>query len=255
MPTTVSVDRVVEAWELYCSGAYSQILELESSAGDLADLRYLAGLEIESEQPPAPAGKGTFSELRNGMSAYHAGDFETAARFLGAWLKRKAYFNPLCLERFLEAAEASQNYAALYKIGTAFMDRKQYHALLVGPLFRAAFALEQYAVCGALFDKHRKHFADQHLLQRTALALLFLNRHEEAEKILMTIYRKLTGRAYALDYDATAAEYAPIIQQIPSLEKRKRNPREDWELGMAYLFNQQFDRAMAVFRSIQKAAA
>ncbi len=253
MPSTVTVDRIVQTWELYCEGSYRQIAELKAEAtGDLGDLCALARLELD---PTArvPNGSGIFADLLQGMRAFHQGEDRAATALLGAWLQKKAYFAPLALERFLTAAERAEEWRLLFEVGRRFLDRASDLSVLVGPVARAAFALERYADCAALFDRHRSFFTDPVLLQKAALALLFLGRNREAEQILLALYRKMTGRAYTLNYEEAARQYAPALA---TLEKRKkRDAREDWELGMAYLFNQRYDDAMRIFAGLQKSAA
>ena len=256
MPTTATVDRVVEAWELYSAGSYQKVTAL-NAGGDVADLVALARLEMEPEFSAAePAPAGLFGVLLEGMAAYHAGDHRRASEKLGAWLERKAYFTPLVLERFLEASESAEDYRGLYNVGRRFLDRKRYHGILIGPLVRAAFHLELFSDCAALFDNYRQSFRDPLLLHRTALALLQVHRHKEAEQILLAVYRKITGKTYDLEYEKVAREYQPLIRQIPDLEQRAgRDQEEEWQLGMAYLFNKQFDRALKIFQNLQTTAA
>jgi len=253
--TASTVNTTILAWDMYCSGKYNEILgEFPEDSPELNTLKTLARLELGSNGVSISE-DSIFASLAAGTSAYYQKDYKMAAELLGAWLLEKNYFARIILQRFLDAGLHSENYTLLYAVSKKFFQWKNYSTTVIEPLFLGAFHTKKYHEAIRIFEQFRSRFRSVSMLQKVAFALLHSGRSKDAETLLLSLYEKITGQKYNLNYEEVKAEYSYTIKKIPDLEKRvNRSTNETWQLGMAYLFNEQFENARLIFESILKAA-
>jgi len=249
------VSLAITAWDLYASGSYEEIRARFNGKESLEtqDIRGLAGLEL-GEKLGAHASKGPFASLLEGMNAYHEKNDKLAAQSLGSWLLKKDFFNSLILRRFIAAARKTENYSLLYAVARKHIDNKAYRETLAGPLLYAAYQLKKYAEVTRYFETYREFYRDRDDLQLVSFSLMRLGRYADAERFMLSLYKKIRGADYQLNYEKVRESYQPLIKRIPEIEKqgKKLNREERMELGMAYLFNSEYRKALKIFEALRQ---
>ena len=255
------VEEAVTAWDLYCAGDYGKILQQYGSHdnSEVRDIRMLAGMEVDEtlRGPVDIQSASLFTPLLQGMQAYHQGDFKSSSERLGNWLLGKSYYTNEILERFTDAASKSRNYPILFSVAKKYLDSKNHQAIMAGPLFDATCAMGKHQETVALWKKFNTHLNEPNRVQRVAFSMIQLGQYGDAEKILLDAYERIHGSPYKMDYEATIKKYSVSIKNIPELEKKAGTGdfETGWELGMAYIFNRQYDKAARVLESLKSRAS
>ena len=253
---TQKVEEAVQAWDLYCAGEYTKVLQEfgEANNGEVRDIRTLAELEMQKDSIFIDVeNQSIFTPLLAAMHAYHTGDYEKTPRELGSWLLGKNFFSVEILKRFADAARRSGNFSLLVSVARKYLEYRQYHPVIAAPLFDGAYQAGKYEEAIALWKKFQKYLSDSLFVQRAAFCMIQTGQYADAESILLDAYRKIHGTPYRLNYDDVARRYEATIKNLPELEK-KADPADfdaQMELGMAYLFDRQYDRAAKVFLSVK----
>ena len=253
--TQEGIVTAVEAWELYSKEQYGRVLELVSQerTAELQDLGLLAALEVDRNVRQQPSGLSLFSPLAKGMLAYFDGNYGLASTILGTWLESKNYFSKVALERFIQSAILSGRFDLLKGVSLKFMDRQPYWDLAIHPLFLALHHLRQHKEAVFLFEKYREHFSELNLLQKAACSMIQIGRYNDGERILIALHQKITGVEYELNYEEVKSRYQDTIRRIPEMEMDKNlSPKEQMNLGMAYLFSGRYGDALRVFQNAAK---
>lgn len=248
-----TVDQTVYAWDLYCAADYDRILQEfgENKSGELRDMAFLASLEKGIKAQPSPSDSSLFAPLAQAMAAYHSKDFRMSSTTLGSWLLNKNYFSVLILERFLHAAREAQNYSLLFTVSRKFLESHRYRPMVLEPIFHSAHQTGKHKEAVALFEKFRSELDDANTIQKAALSMIQIGRYDDAEKILLALYEKITGSPYRLNIDTAKNRYRDAIENMGALQaKKKRSYEESMQLGMAYLFTEKYEEAASVFRSL-----
>ncbi len=256
-----SLSTAVEIWDLYCSGDYNKIEEksreyLKENSQETADLISLAMLEIKPGSVAGTHGKdtgGLFAPLLSGMLSYLRSDFIHAAETLGDWLLVRDYYNHLILSRFSDAAVKSARYPLLLKVFDKFSDNKSYYEILTGPALIGYSETGKFKEALQLWNKSGSAVKDPNHVQKAAFALMDKAQYKDAEKILLDLYQRITGHPYQLDYMAVKARYKDSLKKLASGSKVKEDDYESMmELGMAYLFNEEYAKARSIFEKLQQ---
>jgi hypothetical protein len=269
--------RVLTAWDLYADGDWPALIALESAAAqnapasktrdfdaddarhDIADLIAAARYEAaDGAYDPGKAAhqKSLFGMLREGMAACYRHEYTEAADLLGCWLLERDYYAPVTLRRFIDAALAGARYRLLGEVCKKFLARPALQKAALEGFFLAAFHQDRHKEAVLLFEKFREQFDDAVLMQKAALSLMRLERYQDAEALLAPLHARVSGADYQMRYDEVRASYSAAIQNRATLAKKaNRSYEESMELGMAYLFSGEYDRALHVFQGLMKSQA
>lgn len=253
-------DQILAAWDLYADAAWSDLAGLDDSgSADIADLIALARYEATDgvfDPGPAKNPTGLFGSLRAGMRACYEHDYARAADLLGRWLLEKEYYSAGVLQRFRDAALIAEAYALLGQVSKKFLGKPAFQKAAVEGFFLAQFHQDRHKEALLIFEKFREQFDDAILLQKAALSMMRVDRYQDAEALLAPLYTRLTGAQYQMRYDEIRADYSDAINNRAALAKKSnRTFEESMQLGMAYLFSSEYDRAMQVFQALMKSQA
>lgn len=252
---TAAIDTTVNAWEHYCSGDFDRLEDLhnESPSDAVSDLAAIAKITRNRRADVAPTGKSLFSALAEGMIAYYKKDFAKASEKLGTWLSEKNYYSVSILETFGNSAVKAKQYTNLYRISKKFLGIKGYTRTSAEYLFYALFYTGKHAEALVIFEKYNELLNSENIIQKAAFSMIQTNRFSDAKRILVSLYERITGAKYEMDYESVRKKYEKSVEAIPQL-KAVKNPsfEQSMELGMAYLFSEKYGEAMNVFRTLEK---
>lgn len=273
--TDHSTAAIIAAWDAFSDGDYSApalnvtgTLSITSDApAELRDLAAVAAFELgrQSEDAtirfrdlyaPGQLDTGLFASLAAGYAALNEHEYDRAAELLGQWLLNRDYHAPVVFERFLEAARSGERFRLMGDVSKKFISRPAYQSLAVQGFFLSNFHQERFKEAVLVFEKFRELVNDSIIQQKAALAMMRLGRYQDAETLLAPLYTRVTGAEYRMRYDELRAEYEATADQRDALAKKKnRSYDESMELGMAYLFSSDYDRALQVFQGLMKKQA
>ena len=251
----VTIDSTINAWEYYCEENYDklELLAETENSPEIQDLCAMAEIEKFPERDVFSSGTGLFSPLVDGISAYYKMDFISAASALGNWLQNKEYYSPGIINKFCDSALRSKNYSLLGKVSKKFLEMRNYRNIVAEPIFRSLFQTGKYKESLIFFERYNDSINSEELIQKAAFAMIQLDRFKEAEQLLISLFEKVTGTTYHLDYESVKEKYAKKISLIQKLESKKELTREEsMDLGMIYLFNGKYKEAMKVFDELSK---
>jgi len=250
-----NLDETLVAWEMYSSGEYEALLDhfSESKNSEIRDLHLLASLEQKQPVPVAGKNESLFSPLVKGVNAHLNGDHKLAASLLGSWFLNKDYYSAEMIRKFVISAQHSANYTLLHAVCKKLSSIPAYGEMIVEPTFLALYHERKYQECIQFFELHRERLVSEEIVQKAAFVLIQTNRFEDAERLLVSLYERLTGKHYTLDYERIKKSYEPFIRSIPELQRKKgRNFEDSLKLGLAYLFNENYSDALAIFETIEQ---
>jgi hypothetical protein len=252
--TAQLIDETILAWDMYCTGDFSAVRNsfANSKNEEVQDIMVLANLEQKSAGTPVMlTDRSLFSPLVAAIAAYKGGDHQKASNLLGDWLLSKNFFSPAIMERFVESSEKIGNYDLMYRVALKYADWRKYDHVIARPLFSGAFGLGKHTEAIKIYNRYRNFLNGTSEIQKVGFSLIQLSRYKEAEKILLALYERETGKPYSVEFDSLKTRFQETIRQIPELEKSgSRSFEENWQLGMAYLVSEDYNKAMTVFKQI-----
>lgn len=248
-------DLIILAWDLYGEGRYQDIIELEDSDNtDVQDLQNLARLELGRPMQKS-ASAGLFADLVGAMSRYHGGQYEKAVMELSNWLLHRGYYCELVLDRFYYCCDRCQRFDLLYTVCSKLIKGGHRQPEILGGYLLGAHESGRHDQVIQGFESFGKAIKRSYVLHRVALSYIHLNRNQEAESMLLSLYQALSGKPYKSNFADYKKRYASILKDLLQKEKEGKLQRNDrLELGMAHLFAGQYGQALQIFQSIQKAA-
>ncbi|MCR9143155.1 MAG: hypothetical protein NXI24_12950 [bacterium] len=258
--------QILAAWDLYTDGDWPALIALENQASnkegpgdDIADLIAAARYEAAdgAYDPGASAERnGLFGMLRDGMAACYHHEYAEAADLLGRWLLDRDYYAPVTLRRFIDAAQAGARYRLLGEVCKKFIGKPALQKTALEGFFLSNFHQDRHKEAVLIFEKFREQFDEVVLLQKAALSLMRLERYQEAEALLAPLHARLSGAEYQLRYEEVRESYSATIKNRATLAKKNnRSHDESMELGMAYLFSSEYDKALQIFQGLMKSQA
>jgi len=258
LKTVTSLESILEAWDLYANRKFEAIVSHEeyshSPSKDLRDLARLGQLEI-SRSTTDPEGE-LFAPLVQAMRQYWKGHYSDACALLGQWLETREYHTAMILDRFLECAFLCDQYRPAFQILNKFIKIPYYRDRLADDIVRSAHhaGLDKEAV--GLYRDLAGSIRDQSVHQKAALSMVKLGLFRDAEKLLIKLFEKITGKKYGYSEDQFDALRSKYSERASTIEKQKRASSEDvMELGLAYLFSSRYDEALRLFETLKKKSA
>lgn len=241
-----------EAWELFEVGSYEEVLQLAKKYPEsrfTSHLGFLASQELGL--PPMDSfckGVSILSPLLEAYQSSKRNQIQESSNHIEVYLKNKNI--PMCypIAKFCYTIlhQVGKNELALYAL-------KVYRNEYKNPAFVKeeailCYKLERYNEVEQLWMTYPNELNDPEIFRIVGMALLFLGKNSEAE----TILRKIQGKLKLPSFEDKKKEYSEVYKNIHQLEKSrsKLSPRQMEDLGFAYLFHSEFEKAESVFREL-----
>ncbi|MCC6275065.1 MAG: tetratricopeptide repeat protein [Leptospiraceae bacterium] len=241
-----------ESWELFEVGSYEEVISLAKNNPSNALLVHL-GIIALFESGSAEA--KNISRVTKGTSVFlplvSAYEFYSSKNHKSAVEKVAEYFKspnaPLCLNiaNFgVKLALKEEDFHSALFIISLYKKRKKENPFLEEEI-ESLYSLNSHKEVIEVFRENLAVLKDNSDVQlRVGLSLFSLNKFKEAEAIL----RNIPGYNSLPTFEDKKKEYSNVISRIPSLEKRKDlSLHEISELGFAYLFSENYQKAESVF--------
>lgn len=249
-------DLIEQLWELYSDQDFQSMINYATSSAELEsdamELINLARLEL-GKPVHSLSSRGIFADLMAAMQHYHDRSYEKAAMDLSRWFLHKGYYSELALDRFCFACDQSNRFDLLYTVCSRLMKSRHSQPTVLGGFLLGAHESGRHDQVIQGFESFGKKINKTYVLHRVALSYIHLNRSQEAEKMLLGLYQAIAGKPYMQDLSEYKKTYS---QKLPSLLKKEKagtlESSEKMDLGMAHLFNGQYDQAIQVFEGIMK---
>jgi hypothetical protein len=123
---------------------------------------------------------------------------------------------------------------------------------IVQEIFYAYYYSRDYEQALKYFEIYRELF-DENDLQTVGIVLIKLRRYKDAERILLSVYKKITGKEYQNNYDKYEQYYKGKYKELK--EKFQSNQIQDdkelTEFAMACLFNGEYRTALQLFTQLK----
>lgn len=241
-----------EAWDLYEVGSNEDVVVLAKRNLDnfyVQHLAYLALYELTGRvTKSAPKGISNLAPLVDAIQNFELGKSGEATKNLSLYFQTQA--NPLCFSIIqtaikiyfrAEAYEDAKNIITRYK--------KQWNDLsFTKEELICNYYLKRYDEVIKLFRDHMKLLNDSDIHKLVGMALLFLDRHKEANLIFENIPNKLNLPSF----EEKRKMYDSVYKNIVDLEKKSTtlNHKDLEDMGFAYLFNGEYGKAEKMFLSL-----
>ncbi|MCB1169260.1 MAG: hypothetical protein KDK25_02945 [Leptospiraceae bacterium] len=246
-------DSVEKLWELYSDQDFRGMLDYSegsSEAAESKELEVLARLELGKPRSPLTE-KGLFADLVAAMVQYHDRNYEKSAMELSRWLLNRGYHGDLILDRFYFSCSQSQRFDLLFTVCSKLLKGGHSHEAILGGYLLGAHETGKHEQVVKGYESFGQKIKKTYVLHRVALSYIQLRRNREAETMLMTLYRSISGKSYELDLEQYRKEYAQKLPALLKQEKQGELPQSQrMELGMAHLFSGQYSQAIQVFQSM-----
>lgn len=240
------------AWESFEIGFYEEVIQFSEKNPSIPFFTHLALIaKIEEGHIPGkdefPEGDSIFKLIAEVYYQYsrEIHSKETLKKYL-TYLQVKT--NPSCLAFFQLGVKLSfeiEEYQACLFImsrDTSGLNEEFYYRERIQSLF----SLGKHAELIAYFKKYSQSIdMEISTYMKVGLSLQALGKFKESEGLLS----RIPGRKQLPSFEDKQAEFQHVIQIIPQLEKRDDlSIQELKELGFAYLFSKQFDKAENIFK-------
>ncbi|MCX7810860.1 MAG: hypothetical protein N2247_08095 [Leptospiraceae bacterium] len=253
----VSIQQIDELWDLYALRKFDNIIEnfknveIEKLNDNLKEIYYLSSLELKNKIK-VPETNGIFKELLSAMNDYHAKNYLYCTKKLSNWILNKGFYASWILERFFEASKLSNQHNYTIKVCEHFINKGKVTTKIVQEIFYAYYYSRDYEQALKYFEIYRELF-DENDLQTVGIVLIKLRRYKDAERILLSVYKKITGKEYQNNYDKYEQYYKGKYKELK--EKFQSNQIQDdkelTEFAMACLFNGEYRTALQLFTQLK----
>lgn len=115
--------------------------------------------------------------------------------------------------------------------------------------FFSNYHLRNYKEAIQVFAENAKRLAEERdVMGALGLALVYIGKFDEAKSVL----EKIPGYKELPTFDEKKKEFSEKIASIPKMEAKRKSlsMRELIDLGFAYLFSENFQKAEEVFREL-----
>lgn len=244
-----------DSWELFEVGSFDEVIRLAKenpSNSLLVHLGVIALIESGSSEAKTVASvvKGTsvFLPLVNAYQMYLAKNYRAANEQIAEYFKSSN--TPICYSIAnigVKIALLAEDFHDALFIITTYKKRKKENPFLEEEI-ESLFALNSYKELIELFRENLAVLKDNSdILVKVGLSLYALEKFKEAEAIL----RNVPSRKELPSFEEKKKEYSHVIKEISTLEKRNDlNEKEIFDLGYAYLFSENYQKAESTFMKL-----
>lgn len=247
------MNQVEELWDLYKEKKFQVITKefqnrnINEMADNLKELYFLSILELDPSVKILPT-NGIFKDLLSAMHDYKNKNYLYAANKLAKWLLNKGFYSEMIIERFFSSAKESQQYNLIVKVCELFLSKKNFNSFYIKEMFYAHFNLKQYEEAIKVFEFYREMF-DENDLQVVGIILMKLRKFKEAERILLGVYKKITGKDYQNNYEKYEEYYKGKYKELKEkyINNKIHDDKELTEYAMSCLFHGDYRTALQLF--------
>ncbi|TGL10473.1 hypothetical protein [Leptospira meyeri] len=241
-----------EAWDLYEVGSNEDVVVLAKRHPEsfyIQHLGYLALYELTGRATiSAPKGISSLAPLVDAIQNHELGKTAEACNNLNLYFSTQT--NPLCFSIIqtaikiyfrAEAYEDAKSIIARYK--------KQWNDnSFVKEELISTYYLKRYDEVIKIFRDHMKLLNDSDIHKLVGMALLFLDRHKEAN----LIFENIPGKLNLPSFEEKRKMYDSVYKKIAELETKTNSlAHKDLEdMGFAYLFHGDYVKAEKMFLSL-----
>lgn len=241
-----------EAWELFEVGSYEEVIELAKTHLEshfIAHLGFLSSVEL-GIPPKENSNKGLsiFSPLVEAWLLQSENKIQEASKHIEYFLKNKNAIvcfsiTKLCYHVLMKSGNYELALVAL------LMYRHKYkNPAFIKEEVLVSYKLERYSEIEKLWKTYPNEFNDPEMYRIIGMALLLLGKCNDAE----SLFRKIQNKIQLPSFEDKKKEYTDIYKNIKELEKRRSylSPRQMEDMGFAYLFHSEFEKAESVFMEL-----
>ncbi len=255
----ITLQNLDELWDLYTQKKFKDVLnfypqleeEIHKLNENLKELYFLCLIEINSNIK-IPQTNGIFKELLSGMLDYHNNNYNHSSSKLAKWLLNKDFYADWMLDRFYEVAKKAKHYQLIINVCKNFIQKKVMNTRIIKELFYAYYHLREFEEAFQCFEKYREVF-DENDLQLVGITLLKLRKYKDAERILLSVYKKITGKEYQIQYEKYETYYKNQYKLLKEkfIKNQIQDDKELTEYAMSCLFNNDYRTALQIFLQLK----
>ncbi|GIX40363.1 MAG: hypothetical protein KatS3mg129_0096 [Leptospiraceae bacterium] len=253
----LSIQQIDELWELYKNQQYQKVIEnfneseIQNLNDNLKEIYYLTLLELDSNVK-IPETNGIFKELLSAMYDYYSMNYLYCTRKLSNWIIKKGLYSQWILDRFFESARRSNQYNYTIKVCEYFIQKNRVNTKIIKEIFYAYYQLREYTEALKYFELYRELF-DENDLQTVGIVLIKLRKYKEAERILLSVYKKITGKEYQNHYEKYESYYKNKYKELKEkyINNQIHDDKELSEFAMSCLFHKEYRIALQLFTRLK----
>ncbi|MDZ4726767.1 MAG: hypothetical protein SH817_11470 [Leptospira sp.] len=241
-----------EAWDLFEVGANEEVLLLADSHPNhqyIQHLGYLAYYELHGKvSKVSPKGISTLSPVVEALSNFSQGKYTDASNQIGLYYQSSQ--QTICysiINLTLKIYFRSESYAAAKSVIALY--KKSFNDLsFIKEEIIATYHLRKYEEVIKSFRENIKLLNDMEIHKIVGMSLLFLDRHKEAN----VIFENIPGKISLPSFEEKRESYKRVYSNISNLESKSNDlsMRELEDMGFAYLFHGDYEKAEKTFLSI-----
>lgn len=243
-----------EAWELFEVGSFESVIAIAKENPESQFLYHLSQISLIEDGGSIPnyvaKGMSILTPMLEAYVNFHAGKVEEAGNQLEIYFKNKnslySYaFTKLSVDVYFKLKKYDYALAILRGYKKKYLD-----LAFVKEEAIANYFLKNYSDVIALYKNHPNEMNDPDLHRVIGMALLFMGKHQDAESLL----DRIPGKLKLPSFEEKRKQYEKIIQNLGKIEDKKENltPRQMEDLGFAYLFNGDYEKAESVFTDLTR---
>ncbi|MCW7492166.1 hypothetical protein ND861_05790 [Leptospira sp. 2 VSF19] len=247
---TTSIEK--EAWDLYEVGSNEDVVVLAKRHPEnfyIQHLGYLALYELTGRVTiTPPKGISNLAPLVEAIQNYEMGKTSEASKSLNLYFITQT--NPLCfpiIQTAIKIYFKAEAYEEANSVITRFKKQWNDNSFIKEELI-CTYYLKRYDEVIKVFRDNMKLLNDSDIHKLVGMALLFLDRHKEAN----LIFENIPGKLNLPSFDEKRKMYDSVYKKISELEAKTSslNHKDLEDMGFAYLFHGDYVKAEKMFLSL-----
>ena len=238
------------AWELYEVGSIDEVVRIARENPKNDFLNHLGFIAVQenteySDENFVTIGISPLANIAEAYRHYNNYSYKESAQSIAVHFRSQSPLTCFSIYNFsINTVFDAGMYELSYNLITRY--KKDFNDdTFIKAEIESLFHLKKFNEMIRLYKSHKDLAGNRDIQILLGLALYKLGKGEEATKILESIPEK----AELPSFDEKKSQYSHVIEKIPELEKHKNDLsyKELTELGFAYLFNEDFNKAEATF--------
>ncbi|MBP7282532.1 MAG: hypothetical protein KBA66_13205 [Leptospiraceae bacterium] len=246
-----------ETWESFEVGSFEEVVDAVNQNPSSALLNHLAiiakyelGLRSREEfEGLSSAGLSVFTPLVAAYNAYYSGNKQLALQKVKEYLEKNN--PPICLiiiNFAVKVCYESEAYQDCLNVMDLSLKRQGNPNEFIKERIECYFELKKHNELIQYFKSVYKLLDSNYdIYLKAGLSLNALGKYKEAE----FLFGKIPGKRELPSYEEKRNEFVPVINKIAEYEKKEvLSNTELKDLGFAYLFNAEYQKAEEVFKKV-----